>query len=651
MVDVLWQPPEDNAMARFRAFVGKRIGRKLHSYSELYDYSIKHNGEFWLLFIEYAQIPFLKPPAVAMEIRSPWRKSQWFPGSYANWAQMALQNRRNDTKLAVESFDEKGARVKWSFADLYRRVAAFQQLVQSEGLSKGGKLAAFMPNTEETLLTLLASVSCGATFSSTSPDFGVGAAADRLTQFNPQILVASAYYFFKGKKISVLEKIIEISKKVEALKTLFIFRAEKPDVDFLQQTLPQVKIVVVTVEEESAEEIRFAPYAFEDPLYVMYSSGTTGLPKGIIQGHGVIINHVKEHTLHCGSSSADKIFYYTTCGWMMYNWLVSALCFGASLVLFDGNPFHHGSELLFKLARETGLTVFGTSAKYLTTLMQHKFEGKEILQKSKVRLILSTGSVLPPEGFRYVYEHLHPSIHLASISGGTDLNGCWALGNPDEPVVSGELQSRGLGMAVEIFNDEAKPVVDEMGELVCTKPFPSMPLGFLGDTDGARYKSSYFDRFPQLDVWAHGDFACLTKRGSIVLGGRSDATLNPGGVRIGTAEIYRVLEQIGFIEDSLIIGRPMKEAKDDEEIVLFVKLQGENLTDEQISVIKNTIREKVSPRHVPQKIFQVKDIPYTINGKKVELAVKYIALGRAITNRETIANKDSLLEYEKLLKA
>ncbi|HRP70769.1 MAG TPA: acetoacetate--CoA ligase, partial [Turneriella sp.] len=494
------------------------------------------------------------------------------------------------------SYDENAARHKWSYATLYKKVAAFVETLKSKGIKPRDTLAAFMPNTEETLVTLLATVSCGATFSSTSPDFGVGAASDRFTQAHPRFLTASAHYYFKGKKIDVVDKLIEIVRKATSIETLFLFRATEADLARLANELPQLKIVPVSTENEVAHSITFEPYSFQDALYIMYSSGTTGLPKCIVQGHGVILNQMKEHLLHCGSTEDDIIFYYTTCGWMMYNWLVSALTFGATLVLFDGNPFHHGSDLMFKLALETQMTVFGTSAKYLTTLMQHNFDAQELTQNSKIRLLLSTGSVLPPEGFHYVYEHIHPTVQLASISGGTDLNGCWALGNPDLPVRVGELQSRALGLSVEISNDVGESVVGEMGELVCTKPFPAMPLGFLNDADGARYKASYFERFEGQDVWAHGDFAEITPEGGVIIGGRSDATLNPGGVRIGTAEIYRVLELMPFIEDSLVIGRPVDAS---EEVILFLKLREGTLTHDQIAEVKKVIREKVSPRHVP----------------------------------------------------
>ncbi len=642
MAKILWQPSIDNAMRRFRTAVGV----SLDDFADLHSWSVKHPEEFWGFFVQYAKLPFLKPYRQVLERRTPWRNSDWFPGAAVNWAHMALASRRESDALALIAEDENGERAAWSYRDLYRRTSAFAQLLRQNGLGTETRLAAFMPNTEETLLTLLAAVSCGATFSSTSPDFGAGAAADRLAQFAPQILCAASHYFFKGKKISVIDKISDIIARSSQTKTLLLFRAEQGDLETLAQALPGVKVIAADTHGVSEAEIHFTPYRFSDPLYVMYSSGTTGLPKCIVQGHGVVINHVKEHMLHCGSGSSDTIFYYTTCGWMMYNWLVSGLCLGACLVLFDGNPFYPGPDALFNMARERGVTVFGTSAKFLTTLAHEKFDARAIVKDSKIRTILSTGSVLPPEGFEYVYDHIHETAQLSSISGGTDLNGCFALGNPDLPVVAGELQSRGLGMAVEIWNDQGESVVNETGELVCTGPFPSMPLGFLGDDKGERYRSSYFDRYPGKDVWAHGDFALLTERGSMIFGGRSDATLNPGGVRIGTAEIYRVLELMPEIEDSLIIGRPVE---NDEQVVLFVKVREGKLDDALRDAIRKTIREKVSPRHVPGAIFEVSGVPYTINGKKVELAVKYIALGREITNRETIANKEVLAEYERLL--
>lgn len=650
MPTTLWQPHADNAMRRFRDFVAQKTGGALANYDALYRFSIENPERFWELFLDYAKIPLLRAPQKILERRRPWRESLWFPGAEINWAQIALAERRYSTHSAVLSFDENGKRATLSYAELYRRVKALRNRLDALGIKPRDRLATFMPNTEETLAVLLSAVSAGAVFSSTSPDFGAAAAADRLSQFAPRFFAATTHYFFKGKKISVLDKVIEIVRRAPSVEFLLLFRADedKGELSRLRTELPHLQVYPVAAHTAADGEIHFAPYTFQDALYVMYSSGTTGLPKCIVQGHGVVINHIKEHTLHCGSNADDTIFYYTTCGWMMYNWLVSALCFGATLLLFDGNPFYPDSTYLWRLAREQNITVFGTSAKYLMTLAQEKCDVRAITANSRIRTILSTGSVLPPEGFDYVYEKIHPTVQLASISGGTDLNGCWALGNPDLPVLRGELQCRGLGMAVEIWNDAGQSVVGEMGELVCTAPFPSMPLGFLGDETGEKYAGSYFARFPGHDVWAHGDFAMLTESGGVIVAGRSDATLNPGGVRIGTAEIYRALDFVPEIEDALVIGRPIE---NDEQVVLFVKLRSGNLTDTLVETIKRTIREKVSPRHVPAQILQVSGIPYTINGKKVELAVKYIALGRAVTNRETIANKEVLDEYERLLGA
>jgi acetoacetyl-CoA synthetase len=634
-------------MRRFLEALAGHSGQAFSSYEELHAYSVDNPEKFWQLFVEYAGIPFLQPARKVLELNSPWRTSRWFVGAEVNWAHMALASRRTSSAGAVIAYDENGRRADWSYETLYKKTSAMIQQLAGEGLRARSKIAALMPNSEETLLILLASVSLGATFSSTSPDFGVGAAADRLSQFGPEILTATTHYFFKGKEISILDKIVEIAGRTPSLKSLVVFRSNAEELAHLANSLPGIRIIAADTSAESAAEISFEPYSFQDPLYVMYSSGTTGLPKCIVQGHGVIINHAKEHLLHTGATADDTVFYYTTCGWMMYNWLVSGLVLGERLLLFDGNPFYRGPGLLWNLARETGVTIFGTSAKYLTTLQQHNFDTLEANAKSSIKTILSTGSVLPPEGFKYVYEHIHPTARLSSISGGTDLNGCWALGNPDLAVIAGELQSRGLGMAVKIFDDAGQPLVGTMGELVCTAPFPSMPLEFLGDADGTRYRSSYFDRFGDRDVWAHGDFAMLTANGGMIFSGRSDATLNPGGVRIGTAEIYRVLEALPFVEDTLIIGRPS--GPDDEEIVLFVKMRDRLLNGDDKDQIRKLIREKVSPRHVPGEIREVQGIPYTINGKKVELAVKYIALGRAISNRETIANKEVLAEYEEIL--
>ncbi|MCB1166279.1 MAG: acetoacetate--CoA ligase, partial [Leptospiraceae bacterium] len=492
-----------------------------------------------------------------------------------------------------------------------------------------------------TVLAMLGATSLGGVFSSASPDFGTGAVLDRFGQIGPRFLFCCDGYFFKGKWISVLDKVREIASRIDLQKIIVVPGSpDRPDLTGIQNSVLLEDFLV------DAGDIDFVPRSFMDPVYIMYSSGTTGLPKCMVQGSGVLLNHLKEHVLHCDLRKEESTFYFTTCGWMMWNWLVSALAVGSKVVLFDGNPFHPGPGALFRLAEKEKCNVFGTSARYFAALEQsgHDIPGEHNL--SSIRAFLSTGSPLLPEQFDYIYQSIKADVQLASISGGTDLNGCFALGNPLMPVRKGEIQAAGLGMKVEIRNEEGKDVTGEQGELTCSEPFPSMPLYFWNDPEGKRYSSAYFESWP--GVWTHGDFALRTESGGLVILGRSDATLNPGGVRIGTADIYRIVEGLPFVEDSVVIGQK----KDgDVRVVLFVKLKenpGRKLTEEEEKEIRSSLKAQASPRHVPAVIVSVSAVPYTRNMKKVEIAVRQIVDGEKVKNAEALSNPECLLEYEDL---
>ncbi|WP_243401654.1 acetoacetate--CoA ligase, partial [Leptospira ellisii] len=516
----------------------------------------------------------------------------------------------------------------------------------------GDRVAGLMPNVPETVIAMLATTSIGAVWSSCSPDFGVKGVLDRFGQIEPKILFTTDRYSFKGKELSLAENLTRILESIPSLEAVIVsdykegvdrvrngVETESPNI-FPKRNIHFFESVVA---ENSGAELSFYQAGLDHPVYIMYSSGTTGLPKCMVQGAGVWLNHWKELVLHSDLKEGERIFYYTTCGWMMWNWLVSSLSVGATVVLFDGNPFFPGPEILFKIAAEERIDVFGVGAKYVLTLEKSGFSPGEF-DLSSVRTILSTGSPLTASGFRYVYEFWKKDVQLASISGGTDLNGCFALGVPTLPVNAGEIQGRGLGMDVEIWNESGKSVLGEKGELVCKQPFPSMPLYFWKDPEGKKYESAYFETFP--DVWCHGDFAELKDNGGLVVYGRSDATLNPGGVRIGTADLYSLIETFPEIADSVIIGQDWKE---DVRIVLFLKMaSGKTLDDTLVQKLKKEIRDKVSPRHVPSKILSVPDVPYTINMKKVEIAVKRTVQGEPVTNREALSNPECLEFYRDL---
>jgi len=489
----------------------------------------------------------------------------------------------------------------------------------------------------ETIVAMLAATSLGATWSSCSPDFGIKGVLDRFGQIKPKVLFTADGYFFKGKRIDCLERIANILKDLPSIEKIVVvpYTENEPDV----HVVPNAVIYSDFRSHVSGLTVAFEQLPFDHPLYIMYSSGTTGLPKCMVQSSGgILIHHIKELMLHTDLKREDTIFYFTTCGWMMWNWLVSSLAIGATLVLYDGNPFHPSPDVLWQMAQDEKVTVFGTSAGYIAALQNSGLKPGNVYDLSPLRAVLSTGSPLSDEGFEFIYDAVKSDLQLASIAGGTDINGCFALGNPMGPVYAGELQCRGLAMNVKAFDENGQSAVKQQAELVCTAPFPSMPIYFWEDPDGKKYHSAYFDVYP--NVWRHGDYIVITKRGGVIMFGRSDATLNPGGVRIGTAEIYRQIDLIDDVADSVVVGQNWN---NDVRVILFVKMaEGVDLTEDLMQKIRTTIRTNASPRHVPAKIIPVADIPYTLNMKKVEIAVKKVIQGQPVTNKDALINPEAL---------
>jgi len=570
---------------------------------------------------------------------------RWFLGARLNFAENLLRFR--DEREALVSWNEAGRRSSMTYAALFDAVGRVAAALRAEGIVAGDRVAAFMPNIPETVVAMLATASLGAIWSSCSPDFGVGGVLDRFGQIAPRVLIACDGYRYAGKEIDTLPRVAEIATSIASIERVVVVPYLRP--------APELSTVRRAVGWEGwcaalwAEPPAFARLPFDHPLYIMYSSGTTGLPKCMVHGAGgTLIQHLKEHVLHGDLSRDDRIFYFTTCGWMMWNWLVSALAVGAAVVLYDGASMAGEGELLWEMAERERVTVFGTSAKYLALAEKEGVRPGEGRDLSALRAVLSTGSPLAPASYDYVYRDVKGDLQLSSISGGTDIISCFALGNPAAPVWRGELQAPGLGMAVDVFDESGRPVRDEPGELVCTRPFPSMPVAFWNDDDGSRYRAAYFEVYP--NVWRHGDWAQFTPHGGLVITGRSDATLNPGGVRIGTAEIYRQVEHFPEVVESLVVGQDIGGAGErDVRIVLFVRLRDGAVLDDGLRArIARRIREHCSPHHVPRVMVQVADIPRTISGKITELAVRDVIHGRPVKNSDALANPESLALYRDL---
>jgi acetoacetyl-CoA synthetase len=567
--------------------------------------------------------------------------ARWFPGARLNFAENLLK--RRDDGDAIVFRGEDRVRRRMSYADLNGEVSRLARAMREAGVTTGDRVAGMMPNMPETVIAMLAATSIGAVWSSCSPDFGVDGVIDRFGQIEPRLLFAAEGYFYNGKPVDCLEKLEEIVLRLPSVEQTIVvpYTREEPCLAPIARAVAWGDFIA----DHEPGEIAFERLPFDHPVYILYSSGTTGAPKCIVHGAGgTLLQHMKEHVLHCDIKPDDRVFYFTTCGWMMWNWLVSTLASQATVLLYDGSPFYPSGHVLFDYADYEGMTLFGTSAKYIDALNKAGLKPRETHGLDTLKTMTSTGSPLAPESFDYVYRDIKADLHLASIAGGTDLISCFVLGNPVAPVWPGEIQTPGLGMAVDVFDPEGRSLRGGKGELVCTQPFPSMPVGFWNDPDGGKYHAAYFERFA--GVWHHGDFVEFTEHGGIVIYGRSDATLNPGGVRIGTAEIYRQVEQLDEVIESIVVGQDWD---NDVRVVLFVVLrEGLRLDDSLVGQIKTHIREHCSPRHVPAKVIQVRDIPRTKSGKITELAVRDIIHGRQVRNMEALANPEALDFYNNL---
>ncbi len=652
MTEPLWRPSTTRVaqsnLTAFAAHVSRRIGIPLSDYTALYAWSVADRESFWREMWDYAEV-IGERGARAVQDGDRMPGARWFPDATLNYAENLLSRRaRDDTGDALVFWGEDKVRRRMSHAELYANVSRLAQAMRAAGVVAGDRVAGYMPNMPETIVALLATSAIGAIWSSASPDFGVQGVLDRFGQIEPRILFTVDGYWYNGKPQLILDKVARIAERLPSLLHVVVApylgnatsASDRADIgsravawdDFLS---PHV-----------AAAIEFEALPFNHPLYIVYSSGTTGVPKCMIHGAGgTLLQHSKELRLHSDLKAGDRLFYFTTCGWMMWNWLVSGLASGATLLLFDGSPFVDRGRILWDLAEQERMTHFGTSAKYIDAIKKAGLVPRKDYALSALHTMLSTGSPLSPEGFDYVYQCIKTDLCLSSISGGTDIISCFALGCPTRPVWRGELQCRGLGLRVDVFNADGKPVRQEKGELVCTASFPSMPIGFWNDADGAKYHAAYFARFP--GVWCHGDYVELTEHDGMIIYGRSDATLNPGGVRIGTAEIYRQVEQLDEVTESLVIGQDWPPGEvGDLRVVLFVRLRdGLVLDDALIDRIKKHIRTNTTPRHVPAKIVQVNDIPRTKSGKIVELAVRNVVSGESVKNIEALANPEALDQF------
>ncbi len=641
----MWKPSveqiERSQMFEFKEFINTRHGLNLDSYTDLHDWSVDNIHEFWAFAWEFFDIIHTQPYTQVVDDVSEMPGAKWFTGARLNFAENLL--RRRDDKTALIFKGESQPVRKLTYAELYSEVAKTAAALRTAGVEKGDRVAGFVPNMPESIIAMLATTSIGAIWSSSSPDFGIKGVLDRFSQIEPKVLFAANGYFYNGKFHDSLEKLKGILHDLPSVEKVVVipYSDEDPDICIISNSILFSDFI-----DNDDEEIEFEQLPFDHPLYIMYSSGTTGLPKSIVHGTGgTLLQHLKELQLHCDLCEQDTIFYFTTCGWMMWNWLVSSLVTGASLVLYDGAPFFPDANAMWKMAEELGITVFGTSAKFIAGSEAAGNKPISTNDLSNVRLILSTGSPLMEENFDYIYRDVKKDVQLASISGGTDIVSCFAGGSPMLPVYRGELQCSGLAMDVDAFDHKGKSSRNAKGELVCKKAFPSMPIYFWNDPDGQKYHNAYFDKFE--NIWYHGDYIEINDHGGVTIFGRSDATLNPGGVRIGTAEIYRVVEQMAEVADSLVVG---VQSNGDEQVALFLKMdEGAILNDNLINQIKSSIRANCSPRHVPSIIKSVEDIPYTISGKKVELAVKKIIHGEEVTNKDALANPEALECFKDIL--
>ncbi|HEX7336234.1 MAG TPA: acetoacetate--CoA ligase [Gemmatimonadales bacterium] len=647
----LWTPDSDRIeRANLTAFIKhvqttQPAGNKaVADFASLYRWSVEHPEAFWPEVWRFGGVIADERPG-----RPPWddvvvgldrmappdaaRGPRWFPGARLNFAENLL--RHSDDRPAIAFWNERGPQRALTYAELTREAGAVAEALRAEGIRPGDRVAGFLPNLPEAVIAMLGATSLGAIWSSCSPDFGANGVLDRFGQIRPRLLFCADGYRYAGKEIDSLARVAEVVDRIPEIERVVVvsYLREQPQIGAIRDAVHWGEWAV-----PRSSGPTFQRLPFDHPVYILYSSGTTGLPKCMVHGAGgTLVQHLKELVLHTDLRREDRIFYFTTCGWMMWNWLISSLAVGATVVLYDGAPLSP-ARVLWDMAEQERVTVFGTSAKYLAMAQKEGLEPGRTHDLGALRAILSTGSPLAGHSYDYVYGHIKRDVHLASISGGTDIVSCFALGNPTAPVWRGELQTRGLGMAVDVFDRSGRPLRNAEGELVCTRPFPSMPVEFWDDPEGAKYRAAYFEHYP--GVWRHGDWARITEHDGLVILGRSDATLNPGGVRIGTAEIYRQVEQLPEVVESLVVGQ---EWDGDVRIVLFVRLREGALLDEALAHrIRDRIREYASPHHVPRKILQVKDIPRTISGKITELAVRDVIHGRPVANQDALANPETL---------
>ncbi|MUZ76109.1 acetoacetate--CoA ligase [Agrobacterium vitis] len=636
----LWTPSDEfrrsTPMHAFMRECNERFGEDMDTFADLHAWSVSDRERFWTAVWNFCEIRGVRGDRALVDHRT-MLDASFFPDAALNFAENLLSRTGPGDALIFRGEDKVAYR--WSWDDLHGIVSRLQQAFRGLGIGRGDRIAAMMPNLPEAIACMLAAASIGAIWSTCSPDFGEQGVMDRFGQIEPKLFITCSGYWYNGKLQSVASKVGEIARQL-AVPTVVVPYAG--GVTATLDATADVKLLEDFVRPYSVEPVRYESLSFSHPLFILFSSGTTGVPKCIVHSAGgSLLQLLKEHRLHCGVRPGDKVFYFTTCGWMMWNWLTVGLAAGATLCLYDGSPFAPDGNVLFDYAQAEGFAVFGTSAKYIDAVRKSGLRPVETHDLTKLRLMTSTGSPLSPEGFSFVYEGIKPDIQLASISGGTDIVSCFVLGNPLSPVWRGEIQGPGLGLAMDVWDDEGRSIRGQKGELVCTKAFPSMPIMFWNDPGKAKYKAAYFERFE--GVWCHGDFAEWTEHGGLIIHGRSDATLNPGGVRIGTAEIYNQVEQLDGVEEALCIGQDWE---DDVRVVLFVRLaEGVDFDDSLSKTIRDRIRTGASPRHVPAKVLAVPDIPRTKSGKIVELAVREVVHGRPVKNLEALANPDALAHF------
>jgi acetoacetyl-CoA synthetase len=646
MAKLLWKPTEERIknsnMYKFFQFINKKYGTDFNEYRPLYKWSIDNIPEFWASFWEYADIISSKTYDTIIDDVNKMPGTKWFEGARLNFAENLLRIRDDHTAFIFKGETQKSA--KMSYAELYNNVARLAKSLREIGVAPGDRVAAYMPNMMETAIAMLAATSIGATWASCATDIGSGGVIDRFGQIEPKVLFAVDGYFYKARPFNSLSNAAEIAKGIPSIEKVIVssYIEEKPDIS----NIPNSVYFNDFLSQESGLEIQFEQLPFDHPVFIMFSSGTTGKPKCLVQGAGgILLNQLKELVLQSDLKKEDVHFFITTCSWMMWNWMLTSLATGNTLVLYDGNPNYPDPGAMWKLVQDEKVTMFGTSASYINFIRSQGLKPGKDYDLSSLKEIWQTGSPLSPEGFEYVYQEIKKDLWFNSSAGGTDINGCFCTGSPTSPVYAGELQSPGLAMKINVYDEKGNPVVDQEGELVCEAPAPSMPLYFWNDPDDKKYKEAYFDVYP--NIWRHGDYIVInSETGGVTFFGRSDAVLKPSGVRIGTAEIYNQVEKLEEIADSLAIGQNWE---GDQRIILFVKCaEGHNLTEDLKGKIKKTLRAKTSPRHVPAKIIETPDIPYTLNMKKVESAVTNIINGKPVLNRGALINPESLDFYENL---